>query len=100
MAATVIPFPAQRAAALPLAPTVSRLHEPRLAGVAILRGWARRWAARRDLARDLPFMTDETLADIGLSRREAEAEARRPFWRAAPTTRSEARSRAACAAAG
>ncbi len=28
-------------------------------------------------------MTDETLADIGLSRAEARAEARRPFWRAA-----------------
>ncbi len=78
MAATVIPFPPPRA---PRSPTVSRAHEPRLAGVAILRGWLRRWAARRDLARDLPFMTDETLADIGLSRAEARAEARRPFWR-------------------
>ncbi|NGM35276.1 DUF1127 domain-containing protein [Methylobacterium sp. DB0501] len=62
-------------------PSVSRAHEPRLAGVAILRGWARRWVARRALARDLPWTTDEALADIGLSRREAEAEARRPFWR-------------------
>ncbi|AWN50306.1 hypothetical protein DK419_28040 [Methylobacterium terrae] len=62
--------------------SVSRAHEPRLAGVAILRGWFRRWTARRTLARDLPWMTDETLADVGLSRREAEAEARRPFWRA------------------
>ena len=78
MAATVIPFPLPRA---PRSPTVSPTHEPRLAGVAILRGWLCRWSARRSLARDLPFMTDETLADIGLSRAEARAEARRPFWR-------------------
>ncbi|MFH6782868.1 MULTISPECIES: DUF1127 domain-containing protein [Methylobacterium] len=81
MAATVIPFPTHRIAAPPRMPSVSRAHEPRLAGVAILRGWARRWVARRALARDLPWTTDEALADIGLSRREAEAEARRPFWR-------------------
>ncbi|WP_245442763.1 DUF1127 domain-containing protein [Methylobacterium terrae] len=82
MAATLIPFPTHRIAALPRVSSVSRAHEPRLAGVAILRGWFRRWTARRTLARDLPWMTDETLADVGLSRREAEAEARRPFWRA------------------
>ncbi len=82
MAATVIPFPLHRAAGAPRAPSVSRAHEPRLAGVAILQGWFRRWSARRSLAHDLPFMTDETLADIGLSRAEARAEARRPFWRA------------------
>ncbi|MCF4126376.1 DUF1127 domain-containing protein [Methylobacterium sp. SyP6R] len=81
MAATVIPFPLHRVAGAPRAPTVSRAHEPRLAGVAILKGWFRRWSARRNLARDLPFMTDETLADIGLTRAEACAEARRPFWR-------------------
>ncbi|KMO44853.1 hypothetical protein VQ03_01025 [Methylobacterium tarhaniae] len=61
---------------------MSRAHEPRLAGVAILKRWFRRWDARRSLGRDLPFMTDETLADVGLSRREALAEARRPFWQA------------------
>jgi uncharacterized protein YjiS (DUF1127 family) len=82
VAATVIPFPMHRVAGAPRSPTVSRLHQPRLAGVAILRGWFRRWSTRRRLARDLPFMTDETLADIGLTRAEAHAEARRPFWRA------------------
>ncbi|MET7245299.1 DUF1127 domain-containing protein [Methylobacterium sp. EM32] len=82
MAATVIPFPMPRTAGAPRSLTVSRAHEPRLAGVAILRGWFRRWSARRSLARDLPFMTDETLADVGLTRAEARAEAGRPFWRA------------------
>ncbi len=82
MAATVIPFPMHRVAGAPRVLIVSRAHEPRLAGVAILRGWFRRWAARRSLARDLPFMTDETLADVGLTWAEARAEADRPFWRA------------------
>jgi len=82
VATTVIPFPMHRVAGAPRTLTVSRAHEPRLAGVAILRGWFRRWSARRTLSRDLPFMTDETLADVGLSRPEAVAEARRPFWQA------------------
>ncbi len=82
MAATVIPFPMHRVAGAPRTLTVSRVHEPRLAGVAILRGWLRRWSARRALSRDLPRMTDEMLADVGLSRQEAVAESRRPFWRA------------------
>ncbi|GJD62673.1 DUF1127 domain-containing protein [Methylobacterium frigidaeris] len=82
MAATVIPFPMHRVAGAPRVLTVSHAHEPRLAGVAILQAWFRRWAARRHLARELPFMTDETLADVGLSRAEARAEARRPFWQA------------------
>lgn len=86
MAATVIPFPTHRVAVLPRVPaagppTVTTRHEPRLAGLAILRGWVRRWTARRALARGLPWTTDEALADFGLTRREAEAEARRPFWR-------------------
>ncbi|MGF3021585.1 DUF1127 domain-containing protein [Methylobacterium aquaticum] len=81
MAATVIPFPMHRVAGARRMRTVSHAHEPRLAGVAVLRGWVRRWFARRRLARDLPFMTAETLADIGLSRPEALAEAHRPFWR-------------------
>ncbi|TGD97026.1 DUF1127 domain-containing protein [Methylobacterium nonmethylotrophicum] len=61
---------------------MSRAHEPHLSGIAILRRWLRRWTARRRLGHDLPFLTDETLADVGLTRREALAEARRPFWQA------------------
>jgi uncharacterized protein YjiS (DUF1127 family) len=34
------------------------------------------WTQRRDLR----ALDDDALADIGLSRREAEREARRPFW--------------------
>ena len=82
MAAILIPFPTQPAAGRPRALIVSRVHESRLAGVAVLRGWLGRWAARRRLERDLFWMTDETLADIGLTRGEALAEARRPFWQA------------------
>jgi uncharacterized protein YjiS (DUF1127 family) len=82
VAATVIPFPMHRVAGAPRVVTVSRAHEPRLAGLAILRSWFRRWSARRGLAHDLPYMTDETLADVGLSRAEALAEAGRPFWQA------------------
>ncbi|MGX7704386.1 DUF1127 domain-containing protein [Methylobacterium sp. Gmos1] len=82
MAATVIPFPMHRVVGAPRSLIVSRAHEPQMSGVAILRGWFRRWSARRSLARGLPFMTDETLADVGLTRAEAHAEAQRPFWRA------------------
>ncbi|NRG18057.1 DUF1127 domain-containing protein [Rhizobiales bacterium] len=36
----------------------------------------RKQLSRRDLAK----LTDEQLADIGLGRADAEAEARKPFW--------------------
>jgi uncharacterized protein YjiS (DUF1127 family) len=82
VAAIVIPFPTQPVAGRPRDLIVSCAHEPRLVGVAVLKGWLGRWTARRRLERDLYTMTDETLADIGLTRGEALAEARRPFWQA------------------
>ncbi|MEN2989239.1 DUF1127 domain-containing protein [Tistrella sp. BH-R2-4] len=45
--------------------------------VTIFRTWPDRWRQRRDL-RD---MTDDQLRDLGISRRDAMREGRRPFWR-------------------
>ena len=45
--------------------------------LAILREWRRRARARADLA----ALDDRTLADIGISRTEAEFLANKPFWR-------------------
>ncbi|HWU60706.1 MAG TPA: DUF1127 domain-containing protein [Ensifer sp.] len=44
--------------------------------------WRARWKMRREMLRDLETMTDETLEDAGYTRRDAEREARRPFWQA------------------
>lgn len=38
--------------------------------------WPRRWNQRQDLAE----LTEEQLRDLGLSRQDALAESRRPFW--------------------
>ncbi|MXN63760.1 DUF1127 domain-containing protein [Stappia sp. GBMRC 2046] len=50
-------------------------------------GFARAWVNyffgryRKQLSRrDLMGLTDEQLADVGLSRADAQAEARKPFW--------------------
>jgi uncharacterized protein YjiS (DUF1127 family) len=47
--------------------------------VALAVTWIERWQQRRTLEE----MDDHHLADIGLTRRDALREARRPFWRGA-----------------
>ena len=49
---------------------------------ATLRLWYRRIRDRRQMRRDLPSFTAAVLEDFGLSRAEAERQARKPFWRA------------------
>lgn len=44
-------------------------------------GW-RRHRERQRMQRDLPGFTDEMLRDFGLTRAQAEEQAKRPFWRA------------------
>ncbi|WP_137391789.1 DUF1127 domain-containing protein [Rhodoligotrophos defluvii] len=43
----------------------------------IIRDWPDRWCQRRDLRE----LDDHRLRDIGISRMEAQREARKPFWR-------------------
>lgn len=44
--------------------------------------WKARRRLRRCMARDLETFTDAMLEDAGMTRKEAEREARKPFWRA------------------
>lgn len=44
--------------------------------------WVRRAIERRRMARDMDGFTDAVLRDFGLTRKQAEQEVRRPFWRA------------------
>ena len=46
--------------------------------IAVLKIWWRRMQDRRTLA----TMSEQSLRDIGISRYDAEFEARKPFWRA------------------
>jgi uncharacterized protein YjiS (DUF1127 family) len=46
--------------------------------IALLKEWWRRMQDRRTLA----TMSEQSLRDIGVSRYDAEFEARKPFWRA------------------
>jgi uncharacterized protein YjiS (DUF1127 family) len=46
--------------------------------IALLKEWWRRMQDRRTLA----TMSEQSLRDIGISRYDAEFEARKPFWRA------------------
>ena len=46
--------------------------------IALLKEWWRRMQDRRTLA----TMNEQSLRDIGISRYDAEFEARKPFWRA------------------
>jgi uncharacterized protein YjiS (DUF1127 family) len=46
--------------------------------IALLKEWWRRTQDRRTLA----TMSEQSLRDIGISRYDAEFEARKPFWRA------------------
>ncbi|MEO0760744.1 MAG: hypothetical protein AAFZ09_02895 [Pseudomonadota bacterium] len=55
---------------------------PRPGRLAQLRLWRARLRHRRALRDELFFQPDSVLADAGLTRAAAEAEARRPFWRA------------------
>ncbi len=43
-------------------------------------GWLRRAAERSSQRRALALLNDRLLRDVGLSRADAEAEARKPFW--------------------
>jgi uncharacterized protein YjiS (DUF1127 family) len=54
-------------------------HRPSDGGwIALLKEWWRRMQDRRTLA----TMSEQSLRDIGISRYDAEFEARKPFWRA------------------
>jgi uncharacterized protein YjiS (DUF1127 family) len=54
-----------------------RIHVLLARGLAVLRTWEQRSSGRRALR----HLDDRLLKDIGLSRAEAEWEARKPFWR-------------------
>lgn len=45
-------------------------------GLAVFSTWYQRYVQRRELL----DLDDHMLADIGITRAEAESEARRPFW--------------------
>ncbi|MFC5757796.1 DUF1127 domain-containing protein [Rhizobium sp. GCM10022189] len=49
--------------------------------LSLLKQWRLRMKERRELARIYTTMPDEALADLGLTREEAEAESGKPFWR-------------------
>ena len=55
---------------------------PRRNWLAVARTQFRVWAARSEQRRSLLQMSDRLLADIGISRDEAEIEGRKPFWKA------------------
>ncbi|WP_394690252.1 DUF1127 domain-containing protein [Hoeflea sp.] len=46
-----------------------------------LRLWHARFIERRQMLRELDSFTDEMLLDLGMTRTQARAEARTPFWR-------------------
>lgn len=48
--------------------------------LALIRSWRLRHQERRAFGRELIAMPEVTLADFGLTRREAEAEVAKPFW--------------------
>lgn len=50
--------------------------------LAVARLQVRVWAERAEQRRSLLQMSDRLLADIGISRSEAEREGRKPFWKA------------------
>ncbi|WNJ90873.1 hypothetical protein [Bosea sp. 685] len=50
--------------------------------IALLLTWQRRRQQRRAFGRELISMPKEALADFGLTRREAEIEVAKPFWKA------------------
>ena len=49
----------------------------------LVTGWGhvQRWRERASARRQLLVMDDHLLKDIGITRHEADYEARRPFWR-------------------
>ena len=49
--------------------------------LATLRVWQARRRIRRQMARDMMTYTDAMFEDAGTTRKEAEREARKPFWR-------------------
>jgi uncharacterized protein YjiS (DUF1127 family) len=55
---------------------------PRRSFIASLLVRLDRWADRATMRRILAGMSDAQLKDIGLSRLDANAESRKPFWRA------------------
>jgi uncharacterized protein YjiS (DUF1127 family) len=61
-------------------PTLARAPLRRRAAeaLALVREWRRRARGRRELA----ALSDRCLHDIGLTRYDAQREARKPFWRA------------------
>lgn len=56
-------------------------HRP-AGGLTTLIATTAQWFARSSQRRQLLTLDDRTLDDIGISRAEAQAESRKPFWRA------------------
>lgn len=49
--------------------------------VATFRLWQERRRIRRQMVRDMDTFNDAMFEDVGMTRKEAEREARKPFWR-------------------
>lgn len=62
--------------------TVTEVQRPRLGDT--LRLWIARFSERRQMLRELDAFTDTMLLDLGMTRKEAQAVARTPFWRDYP----------------
>ncbi|MGH6946107.1 MAG: DUF1127 domain-containing protein [Kiloniellales bacterium] len=58
-----------------------RLARERRSGLSALLAWAWLYLQRRRQRRVLAELPDHLLKDIGITRREARMEARRPFWK-------------------
>lgn len=57
-------------------------HGNRIAGlIATLRLWQSRRQLRRQMARDMRTFNDAMFEDAGTTRKQAEREVRKPFWR-------------------
>lgn len=62
-------------------PLTSRSILPALRALERLWAMGSLWASRRRQRRALAKLDDRLLADIGVTRRQADRECRKPFWR-------------------